>query len=379
MKKPLELYLHIPFCQRKCNYCDFLSFPAPMPQQERYLSALLREVEARAAACRDYEVVSLFLGGGTPSVVSPLWIGRLMDAVRGSYICADGMEATIEVNPGTVDLSKLTAYRLAGLNRVSIGMQSASDEELARLGRIHTWGQFLEAYQAARDAGFANVNVDVMSALPGQTPSSYDRTLQSLLSLDPVPEHISAYSLIVEDGTPFAALRDAGRLPLPDEDQEREMYYHTREALEAAGYRRYEISNYARPGYACRHNCGYWVRTPYLGFGLGAASLFEEARFSNTRDFSAYCENPLDCRVDIHPLSRKERMEEFLFLGLRLTDGVMDDRFREEFGKGLMQVYGPVIDRNGKDGLLCWEAGRLRLTDRGVDVSNYVSAQFLLD
>lgn len=376
-KPALELYIHIPFCVRKCAYCDFLSFPASEEVQERYCAALLEELAAGSLRCRNYRVVSVFIGGGTPSVVSPRLIRSLLEAIRLSYDCDPGAEISMEINPGTVDAGKLSVYRACGINRLSIGLQSARDEELRMLGRIHTFRQFCEAYELARKAGFSNLNVDLMSALPGQTVESYEETLRAVLSLNPVPEHISAYSLIVEEGTPFFRLQEEGRLPLPDEEQERQMYERTGILLREAGYERYEISNYARPGCQCRHNIGYWKRVPYLGFGIGAASLFEEERFSNTRTLSQYLENPLEARREVQRLSVQEQMEEFMFLGLRLTAGVLEDDFFHKFHRPLMEVYGETVRKNQADGLLVHRDGRLFLTGRGVDVSNYVFAQFL--
>lgn len=373
----LELYVHIPFCIRKCDYCDFLSAPAGHEIRKRYVGALLTELKGRSEEARDRKVCSVFLGGGTPSVLDAEDIENILTVIRREYCLCPDAEITMECNPATVDAEKLKRYRSAGINRLSIGLQSASDRELERLGRIHTFGQFLETYRLVREAGFTNVNVDIMSALPGQSLSSYEKTLKALLELTPPPEHISAYSLMVEEGTPFYRLQEEGKLDLPGEEEERLMYYRTRELLGQAGYGRYEISNYARPGYECRHNMGYWTRREYLGFGIGAASLYRETRFSNTADREAYMEAPLAAGSEPQILTAEEQMEETLFLGLRLIQGIWDKDFREKFHCGLMDVYAPVIDRNQKDGLLVYQDGHLYLTDRGIDLSNYVLAQFL--
>ncbi|MBO4981655.1 MAG: oxygen-independent coproporphyrinogen III oxidase [Lachnospiraceae bacterium] len=384
-KKELELYFHIPFCVRKCAYCDFLSAPAGKPVQEAYMKAMLAELSGRADECRDHRVSSVFIGGGTPSVVEETWICQLMQRVKESFALASDAEITIEVNPGTVTEKKLKVYRQAGINRLSIGLQSARDEELKKLGRVHTYEQFLETYCAARAAGFANINVDVMSALPGQSLLNYEETLKKVLALSPIPEHISAYSLIIEEGTPFFESYGRGELQLPDEDCERRMYERTAELLGEAGFVRYEISNYARPGFFCRHNCGYWKRTEYLGFGIGAASLFQNSRFSNSRELSAYLKEPLGSREDRTVLSPQDRMEEFMFLGLRMTAGVNYREFAETFGQTMEEVYGGIIQKNRETGLLYDrkdpETGErfLALTGRGVNVSNYVMAQFLFD
>lgn len=386
-ERELELYFHIPFCLKKCHYCDFLSFGTESPfgdgrTKARYMENLIRETELRAADYRKCSVVSVFVGGGTPSMVAPEALSRLLTAVGESYHLAEDAEITVEVNPGTVDERMLQGYRQAGVNRLSIGLQSADDRELAVLGRVHTYGQFLETYHAARRCGFSNVNVDVMSALPGQTPESYLDTLGKVLALDPPPEHISAYSLILEEGTVLAELVRRGELPLPDEDADRLMYGSTRQVLEEAGYLRYEISNYAKPGCECRHNCGYWRRRDYAGFGIGAASLINNMRFKNSGDIGAYLEDPVGCRQEEQVLSPQEQMEEFMFLGLRMTEGVPCEGFEDCFGRTMESVYGDVIEKNRNDGLLEWrrqDARRyLALTERGLDLANYVMAQFLM-
>lgn len=382
--KPLELYFHIPFCVRKCNYCDFLSAPATGEQQNKYMEALFEELTGSAFSYEDYTVETIFIGGGTPSVVETAWVEKLMEAVRRGFRVSDRMEVTIEVNPGTVDQEKLRRYRGAGINRLSIGLQSAREEELRAMGRIHSFADFCHTYDSARSAGFENINVDLMSALPGQTPESYRESLEKVLSLRPMPEHISAYSLIVEEGTPFYELAQRGELSLPSEEWERLMYEETGRILREAGFHRYEISNYARKGYACRHNCGYWRRVDYRGYGIGAASLIGNTRFSNGRDLEQYCANPMAQREETRLLGREEQMEEFLFLGLRMTDGISSVAFAESFGSSLEEIYGAVIGKNIEDGLLEYRPhggaanSMLALTERGLDLSNYVMAQFLL-
>lgn len=383
-KKDLELYFHIPFCARKCLYCDFLSAPADDDTQEAYMKAMFAEVEGRAGEYQNYQVSSVFIGGGTPSIVSEEWVEKLLFVVKTHFTMKEDVEITMEVNPGTVDEGKLALYFKAGVNRLSIGLQSASEEELAALGRIHTYGQFLEAYEAARRVGFSNINVDVMSALPGQSLESYQETLHKVIGLNPLPEHISAYSLIVEEGTAFYEMYQRGDLHLPDEDCERQMYEMTKEILGMAGFERYEISNYARDGYVCRHNVGYWRRVDYIGFGIGAASLFENKRFRNRGKLEDYLAHPLQCREKEQILTVEEQMEEFLFLGLRMTRGVSYAEFWKNFGRDMEQIYGTVIAKNLGDGLLREYTDNiskerfLALTAKGLDVSNYVMAQFLL-
>lgn len=380
-QKELELYVHIPFCEKKCSYCDFLSAPATEQTKEAYMAALFAEIGGRAKDYKERIVTSIFIGGGTPSLLSGDSIRQLMEHIREGFSLAPDAEITMEVNPGTVTAEKLTAFYEAGINRLSIGMQSAQEQELKILGRIHDFDGFCQVYREAVEAGFTNINVDVMSGLPGQTLASYKDTLEKVLRLEPMPQHISAYSLIVEEGTPFAAMADRGELPLPEEDMERAMYEETIEVLAGYGFHRYEISNYALDGYECRHNVGYWIRRDYLGFGIGAASLIDNVRFQNGRDLNAYLAHPLACREEQQPLTTQEQMEETMFLGLRLIRGVSYPEFARCYGQTLEEVYGEVIARNVADGLLTVredETGRcLMLTGRGLDVSNYVMAQFL--
>lgn len=380
-QKELELYVHIPFCVKKCSYCDFLSAPATEQTKEAYMAALFAEIGGRAKDYKERIVTSIFIGGGTPSLLSGDSIRQLMEHIREGFRLAPDAEITMEVNPGTVTVEKLTAFYGAGINRLSIGMQSAQEQELKILGRIHDFDGFCQVYREAVETGFTNINVDVMSGLPGQTLASYKDTLEKVLRLEPMPQHISAYSLIVEEGTPFAAMADRGELPLPEEDTERAMYEETIEVLAGYGFHRYEISNYALDGYECRHNVGYWIRRDYLGFGIGAASLIDNVRFQNGRDLNAYLAHPLACREEQQSLTTQEQMEETMFLGLRLIRGVSYPEFARCYGQTLEEVYGEVIARNEADGLLTVredETGRrLMLTGRGLDVSNYVMAQFL--
>lgn len=376
--KQLSIYIHIPFCAHKCNYCDFLSFPADGSLREKYVETLLEEISLEAQAYAPYEVQTAFFGGGTPSLLTPAQMRRIMESLRSRFCFAADAEITMEANPGTVTAESLAAYRSLGINRLSLGLQSAEDRRLQLLGRIHTYRSFLEAYQAVFSAGFDNVNVDVMSALPGQSVAEYRDTLQKVLALTPAPQHISAYSLMVEEGTPFYEMQKSGRLPLPTEEEEREMYALTARILEQAGYGRYEISNYAMPGYACRHNLVYWTRGNYLGLGLGAASMAENVRMSNETDMTAYCDrikNRLP-KPRRQSLSLREQMEETMFLGLRLTEGVSRAEFARTFGERMESVYGEALAKHEKNGLLS-VGERVRLTERGLDVSNYVMADFL--
>lgn len=375
--KKMGLYIHIPFCVKKCNYCDFLSAPSSKQVQIAYMDTLQKEIEEKAIAYKDWCVDTIFIGGGTPTSVPYETVVKMMDTVRAEFCLDKDCEITIECNPGTVTSEALKAYRAAGINRLSIGLQSADDELLKELGRIHTYEQFLETYTWARKAGFENINVDVMSGLPGQTLEQYEDTLIKLVELR--VEHISAYSLIIEEGTPFFKLHEEDKLDLPDEETERQMYYRTKEILGAAGFNRYEISNYAKKGYECRHNVRYWRREDYLGLGLGASSCMENVRFKNTDWLDEYVmENKYMDKCEVQELSKEECMEEFMFLGLRMTEGVSKTKFADTFGVTMDKVYGPVLSKLKEQKLIAEEGDLVCLTEYGLDVSNRVWVEFLL-
>ena len=373
---PLELYIHIPFCVQKCQYCDFLSGPSDQETRDRYIKALRAEIQA-VQGVEAYEIVSVFIGGGTPSVLKAEAIASIMETIQKKFCFSPDAEITIESNPGTVDLAKLNAYRETGINRLSLGLQSTDSKELRMLGRIHTYEEFLQSYQWAREAGFQNINIDLMFAIPGQSGEAWRAHLRQVAELK--PEHISAYSLIIEEGTPFAECE----LDLPDEDTEYQMYEDTAEILERYGYRQYEISNYARKGKECIHNLGYWSGIPYLGFGLGASSYFEGTRFSNEKNLEKYQKKPyvpFMMREDYTVLSEKDEIEEFMFLGLRKRAGISEREFKERFRVGLKDIYGKVIAKYEEMDLLEWTADgkMLRLTDAGIDVSDYIFCDFML-
>ena len=393
MKKEISLYLHIPFCAKKCNYCDFLSFDCcAYREQQAYVEALCQELLSYREQAVAYTVVSVFVGGGTPSVLELEQMEAIFRTLYQVWEVASFAEITIEVNPGTVDRKKLIGYRQLGVNRLSIGLQSVHAEELRILGRIHNYDQFLATFHSAREAGFDNINVDVMSGLPGQTLESYRMTLNRVMALH--PEHISAYSLILEPGTPFYHNAEICQM-LPDEETERQMYAFTRTILAGSWYQRYEISNYARTGYACRHNMAYWTDGHYLGLGLGAASYIPGYRFHNTRDLKRY----LDCYLpasgqteaytqmpafghvheEIEEIDTKKHMEEFMFLGLRMMQGISRKQFYDTFRRDVFAVYGPVIHRHESNGLLAVSEDAVCLTERGISLSNMVMADFLFD
>jgi len=379
MSGGMELYLHMPFCVRKCAYCDFLSFPSGAETQRMYAKRLMEDIDVMGKRYGEIPVETIFIGGGTPSVLDSGLIVEIMEHVRHAFHVADGAEISMEANPGTVTREKLTDYRKAGINRLSFGLQSANDRELKLLGRIHTWAEFLESFTLARECGFANLNIDLMSALPGQTCESWKETLSRVTDLD--PEHISAYSLIIEEGTPFGERygSEEGRKLLPDEDSEREMYHETKRFLKDCGYERYEISNYAKPGRECRHNIGYWTGVPYLGLGLGASSYLDGCRFTVNPDMKQYLEEKPGMFADIEKLTKKDMEEEFFYVGLRMTAGVSLSEFERRFGISAKEVYPGLMETFVKEKAARFEGDRFVLTDYGLDVSNYIMAQFLQD
>ncbi len=384
----MELYIHIPFCIKKCKYCDFLSAPADETTQERYFNALISQIKAfgereqkRTEGSRT--VTSVFIGGGTPSVWEADRIAAIMNTIKTSFKLEPDAEISIEANPGTLSPEKLAGYLACGINRLSLGLQSSDGVLLKALGRIHTYEDFEKNYQAARDAGFKNINVDIMSGLPGQSLATFEKTLDAVISL--APEHISCYSLIVEEGTPFYEMN----LDLPDEDTEREMYHLTKRKLEEAGYHRYEISNYAKEGYECRHNLGYWSDAEYIGIGLGAASLDDNVRYSIIQDLTEYLEIMESEDTPERKLyklitgaatrTEKDCMEEFCFLGLRKTAGISRREFKARFGRSIDIVYEDAVRKYLMLELLESDGDALRLSEKGIDVSNTVMAEFLLD
>ncbi len=361
--KELELYLHIPFCVRKCQYCDFLSRPSGAQERQAYVEDLCGTIRTHRETAKDYHITSIFVGGGTPSLLSEEQMEQIFGAVYEVFRVDPDAEITVEVNPGTASGEKFSCYRRLGINRLSIGLQSVHDRELLKLGRIHTYGEFLQTYAQAREKGFSNINLDLMSAIPLQTEESWEQTLRAAAKLG--PEHISAYSLMIEKGTPFFERYGDGACSeeLPDEDTERKMYARTKEILGEYGYRRYEISNYAKPGRECRHNLGYWEQKEYLGIGEGAASFMNHRRWTQGEEPEL--------------LSEKNQIEEYMFLGLRKMEGISKKGFRERFSVGMEKVYGEALQKFYREGLLEESGDLIRLTERGIDVSNYVFSEFL--
>lgn len=376
-----SLYLHIPFCLRKCSYCDFNSYESGAIALEDYTGLLQQELHHQATRFAPATVPTIYFGGGTPSLLLSQEVGRLLETAANHYHLPPAVEVTLEANPGTVTPESLAGYRAAGVNRLSIGVQALDDPLLALLGRVHTADQARDALLLARRAGFANVGIDLMHSLPGQSLGQWEATLHRAVEM--APEHISAYGLSIEEGTPFAALVAAGKLQLPDEETAAAMFELTADLLTGAGYEQYEISNFARPGYRSRHNQVYWRRGNYLGFGAGAHSFMREPgyglRWENPPGLAEYAARQPGTPPGYgeQPLSREDAMAEFFFLGLRLLEGVDLREFKAEFGVEVAAAFPGVVERLVAAGLLLRAGENIRLSRRGIMLANRVLADFI--
>lgn len=375
----ISLYIHIPFCIQKCAYCDFASFPGRLAQRDRYVQAVCRELRAQAAFFGRRRVRTVFLGGGTPTLLEGEQARRILDTVRACFDVEKDAEITMEGNPGTLTEENLRAYREAGVNRLSLGVQSFDDGLLAAIGRIHTAEQARQAVQMAREAGFDNLNLDLMFGLPGQRAAQWRETLEGAIALS--PEHLSCYSLIVEESTPLEkSVREGTCAPLPDEDEMEDMDALTLALTREAGYAQYEVSNYAKPGRACRHNIVYWACLPYLGVGLNAHSELDGRRFYNPEDWEAYlrmAETDDTSRQAETDGSREARMFERMMMGLRMTQGVDTARFARDFGVSPQDAWPQTIAEMTKANLMTAGQGRLYLTERGMQVMNGVLVRLM--
>lgn len=397
-KLPLGLYIHIPFCKSKCAYCDFYSMSGTNDDDmRRYTDALLLQMEDYSKAASAYRVDTVFIGGGTPTVLPVKCMADIINGIHRCFDVSKGAEFTMEANPATISPSTLSKWRRAGVNRLSIGLQSANSDELSALSRIHTKTDFEASYLAARKAGYENINVDIMFGIPFQTLESFNRTLDYVTSLE--PEHISMYGLKIEDGTPFAMSRDT--LVLPDEDTEADMYFDGIKYLSAKGFRHYEISNFALPGYECRHNLKYWNCDEYLGLGCAAHSYFRGLRFSFKRNMGLYCD-ALEADIshggmltddgisltseqygatelidELYTISPEERVGEYIMLRLRLSDGISSSRFRERFGLNFDALYGRRLKVYIDNGFMTYDGDSYAFTPKGMYVSSYILSNIL--
>lgn len=383
------IYVHIPFCVKKCDYCDFLSFSSDESVIRQYIDAVIKEIKAEEFLEKTTEVDTIFFGGGTPSLIKSEYICEVLQALRDSFSIQEGAEITIEANPGTLDGDKLAVYREIGINRVSMGVQSFVDKELRLLGRIHDRNQAVKSYELIRNYGFDNINIDLISHLPGQSIAEVNENLSYIKSLE--PEHVSVYNLIVEPDTPFFEKygNESGQKLLPNENLSEAIDIAYWEELRSLGYNRYEISNFSKDNCECAHNLGYWERKPYRGYGLGAASLIKnmgEYRFSAERRMQDYLEaaekrlrDRNNAEEPLNKLTVSEAMEEFMFLGLRKVEGVKSQEFLLAFDQNIMDVYGGIIDKYTRLNLMIRDDEGVRLNNKGLTLSNIILSDFLLD
>ncbi len=364
----------MPFCVKKCLYCDFLSGPFDDSVKKAYLESLIKEADSYCDLFAKRRIVSIYIGGGTPSLLPSSYIALIIKKIREMADLSEDCEISMEINPGTLDEKKAEDYLRCGINRFSLGLQSVNDNELKALGRIHDYKDFLSSYRILRDLGAGNINVDLMTGIPHENRISAKRSLEMTADLN--PEHISVYSLILEDGTAFFE-KGEKELDLPGEDEEAAIYEMTRRILKDKGYERYEISNYAKNGFNCRHNMVYWDCNDYIGLGAAAASRLKNRRFSNVRDVLSYINNPVLNRDEDLVPDEREYMSEFIFMGLRKVEGISLKEFEDRFGRDIRDVYAKVIKEHEKKEMLCLRDGRMFLTERGMDVSNIILADYI--
>lgn len=381
--KELGLYIHIPFCKQKCYYCDFVSYAKNEKFFERYIEALLEEMN-NFFDNNDIEIKTIYIGGGTPSIIDAKYIEKIMNFFKEKDLLKKTKEITIEVNPGTVDEEKIKCYKKAGINRLSIGLQSTDDNMLKKIGRIHCYKDFLNTYKFAKEAGFDNINVDIMIGLPKQKISDVKNTLEKIINLEPEPpKHISVYSLIVEENTPIEKMINEGTLELPNEENERNMYWYVKNFLELNGYNHYEISNFAKDGYESIHNSDCWKQKEYIGFGVAAHSFIDDVRFGNTSNLDEYlrnCENKdFENNRIIDEIEKDlfSKEQEFMLVGLRMIDGVSIQEFKNKFGENPIFVFKSELSKLVEDGLLMVDFDRIKLTNRGLDLANLVWEEFV--
>ncbi len=377
-EKATSLYIHIPFCAQKCAYCDFVSFRTDDAFRAAYMTALCKELEIIGEIDAKPGLKTIFVGGGTPSLLSVPEIEKLSQRLNGSFDMRQVVEFSIEANPGTLNQEKLLAWQKAGVNRVSMGVQSMDDQMLKTLGRIHSSATARQSFELLRNTGFDNINLDVMFGLPGQTEENLLQTLDEIIALN--PEHISAYSLKIEDGTPFDKLYSKGLIEMPSEEEDREMYHSLVRKLRQAGYRQYEISNFAKPSRACKHNLVYWKGEPYYAAGLAAHGYTKGVRTGNYAEWDKYqaALNAGDLPVESQEtISDSEAAFEYIMLGLRLNEGVDLKAYRSKFKEDLLKQYAEVIASQVQQGTLIVESDFLRLSQYGMDIANTVIAEFL--
>lgn len=371
--KELGIYVHIPFCKQKCSYCDFISYSNKNNLVDKYIEKLKKEIKEKTENLNEYEVTTIYIGGGTPSYIEGTHITEILDVIKNNYNIKKDAEITIEVNPRTAIKEKLEAYVKSGIKRISIGLQSCNAHLLKMLGRIHTFEEFLNTYKLAKETGFTNINVDLMIGLPNQTLEDVTDSLRKIVNLN--PNHISVYSLIIEDGTPIEKKIDRGELELPDEGLERKEYWEVKRTLEKFGYKHYEISNFAKEGYESKHNVNCWEQKEYIGFGVAAHSYINQTRFSNVENLEEYLENKEHIIHEIQDVETQKK--EYMLLGLRKIDGVKISSFKNKFGTNPIIEFKDELSKLVKEGLLEIDLDEIRLTNKGVDLANVVWEEFI--
>ena len=372
----IGIYVHIPFCKQKCYYCDFVSYCNKNDLIEKYIQAVKKEIQSQEIRT---EINTIYIGGGTPSYIDAKYIKEILEKIKTKNVSKEA-EITIEVNPGTVTLEKLKKYKNCGINRLSIGLQSTQDNLLKMIGRIHNFEQFLETYQMAREVGFKNINVDLMLGLPNQKISDLKESLEKVLELE--PEHISVYSLIVEENTPIFDKIEKNELILPKEEIERNMYWYVKDTLELNGFHHYEISNFAKKGFESKHNLDCWEQQEYIGFGVAAHSYVDNVRYSNTENLEKYIEN-IDLRIPennrtIHEVQNEDdKKKEYMLLGLRKIDGIKIGDFKNIFGENPIYLYRNELSKLSEEGLIEIDEDVIKLTNKGIDLANLVWEEFV--
>lgn len=387
--KEIGLYVHIPFCKQKCYYCDFISHANKEHMVERYINCLKKEIIQYATENKimsahglepEYVIKTIYIGGGTPSFIDEAYILSIIKTIKDNFTLKENVEITIEVNPGTCNKDKLEAYKNCGINRLSIGLQAVQDEILKSIGRIHTYQEFLNTYEYARQVGFDNINVDLMIGLPNQTLENVKENVKTILNLK--PEHISVYSLILEEGTKLDELIETKQLEMISDELEREMYWYVKETLEKHKYNQYEISNFAKPGFESAHNLDCWKQKEYIGVGVAASSFIEDKRYSNTLEIEQYISNIENNTPNMNlqleeKLTSESKMNEYMMLGLRKIEGVNIAEFEKKFAKNPIVKYSTILEKLNHEGLIEVNGSDIRLTNKGIDLANLVWEEFI--
>lgn len=382
--KNLGIYIHIPFCKQRCYYCDFVSYANKQEKVKEYINCITKEIDSYLYELENYNVTTIYIGGGTPSFIDSIYIVNLLNKLRDKLKNNDtkwsNIEITIEVNPGTVNLEKLKQYKEAGANRVSIGLQSSNDKLLKQLGRIHNYQEFLNTYQTARQVGFENINVDLMLGLPNQSIQDLRETIENVVKL--TPEHISVYSLILEENTKMEQCIKSGKLELPDEEVERQMYWYVKNKLELNGYEQYEISNFSKKGRESKHNTNCWKQKEYIGLGIAAHSYINRKRYSNIEDLDKYIENIKANEIEKNRRTHEiqtiyEAQKEYMILGLRTIKGVSIQEFKEKYGENPIYLFREELNKLVNEELLEIDLDSIKLTNKGLDLANLVFEEFV--